>query len=146
MLPRLIVVAVAICAMLSMPMAGLAQTPGGVTKVVYHLNEGTDQAARAMRNIRNHLEADPTAKIQVVTHGRGIDFLLKDAKKPTGGAFSNDVEELALRGIEFKVCSNTLETRKIDRTQVITDGKIIPSGVAEVARLQAREGYVYLRP
>ncbi len=146
MLPRLVVVAVSMCAMLGVPMAGLAQTPGGVTKVVYHLNEGTDQAARAMRNIRNHLEADPTAKIQVVTHGRGIDFLLKDAKKPTGDAFANDVEELALRGIEFKVCSNTLETRKINRTQVITDGKIVASGVAEVARLQAKEGYVYLRP
>lgn len=146
MLPRLVVVAVSMCAMLGGPTAGLAQTTGSVTKVVYHLNEGTDQAARAMRNIRNHLEADPTAKIQVVTHGRGIDFLLKDAKKPTGDAFSNDVEELALRGIEFKVCSNTLETRKINRTQVITDGKIVASGVAEVARLQAKEGYVYLRP
>ena len=52
-------------------------------KVVYHLNEGFEQAARAMTNIRNHLSADPTAKI-VVAHGRGIDFLLKDAKTPTG--------------------------------------------------------------
>jgi uncharacterized protein len=126
------------------PMPSLAQ--GDAIKVVYHLNEGLDQAARAMGNIRNHLGADPQAKIQVVTHGRGIDFLLKDAKNSSGGLFSNDVEELSLRGIEFKVCRNTLQGRKIDPAQVVADGKIVPSGVAEVARLQAKEGYVYLRP
>ncbi|MFN0301677.1 MAG: DsrE family protein [Burkholderiales bacterium] len=146
MLSRSAVVAMSMCAMLGSPITGIAQGGDGVTKVVYHLNEGTDQAARAIGNIRNHLAADPKAKIQVVTHGRGVDFLLKDAKKSTGAAFSNDIEELVLQGIEFKVCNNTLETRKIDRAQVIADGKIVASGVAEVARLQAKEGYVYLRP
>jgi len=29
---------------------------------------------------------------------------------------------------------------------VISDAKIVPSGVAEVARLQALEHYAYLRP
>ena len=45
-------------------------------KVVYHMSEGIPQASRAINNIRNHLAADPTAKIVVVTHGLGIDFLL----------------------------------------------------------------------
>lgn len=115
-------------------------------KVVYHLNEGLEQAARAMNNIRNHLSADGKAKIVVVTHGRGIDFLLKGAKTPQGNAFSNDIEELATRGIEFRVCKNTLTQRKIDEGNVAGEGKIVASGVAEVARLQAREGFVYLRP
>ena len=126
--------------------ASYAQTRTDEVKVVYHLNEGIDQAARAMNNIRNHLGADPKAKIQVVTHGRGIDFLLKGARKPNGASFTNDIEELATRGIEFKVCRNTLETREIDASNVVPDGRIVASGVAEVARLQAKEGYVYLRP
>ncbi|MSQ20909.1 MAG: hypothetical protein EXR39_15475 [Betaproteobacteria bacterium] len=130
--------------MLGASLPALAQ--GDAIKVVYHLNEGIEQAARASGNLRNHLGADPNAKIQVVTHGRGIDFLLKDAKNSAGAAFSNDVEELSLRGVEFKVCRNTLQSRKIDPAQIIADGKIAPSGVAEVARLQAKEGYVYLRP
>ncbi len=37
-------------------------------------------------------------------------------------------------------------TRKIDRSKVIPDVDIVPSGVAEAARLQAREGFAYLRP
>lgn len=56
--------------------AAFAQTP---IKVVYHLSEGIPQASRAIGNIRNHLAADPTARIVVVTHGLGIDFLIDGA-------------------------------------------------------------------
>ena len=121
-------------------------TAGDPVKVVYHLNEGLEQATRAMTNLRNHLSADPTAKIVVVAHGRGIDFLLKDAKTPSGAAFVTDVDELALRGVEFRVCRFTLERRGIDPSRMVSDAKLVPSGVAEVARLQSVEHYAYLRP
>jgi intracellular sulfur oxidation DsrE/DsrF family protein len=115
-------------------------------KVVYHLNEGAEQATRAITNIRNHLSADPTAKIVVVAHGRGIDFLLKDAKTPAGSPFVTDIDELALRGVEFRACRFTLERRNIDPSKLVSDAKLVPSGVAEVARLQSVEHYAYLRP
>jgi intracellular sulfur oxidation DsrE/DsrF family protein len=127
--------------------AGLVPaTAAEPVKVVSHVNEGIEQAARAMTNIRNHLSTDPTAKIVVVAHGRGIDFLLKEAKTPGGSAFGTDVEELALRGVEFRVCRFTLERRDIEPSKVVPDAKIVPSGVAEVARLQSREHYSYLKP
>ena len=121
-------------------------TAADPVRVVYHLNEGPEQASRAMQNIQNHLTADPDAKIVVVAHGRGIDFLLKGAKEPSGNAFANHVDELALRGVEFRVCRFTLERRHIDPTKLVSDAKIVPSGVAEVARLQAREKFAYLKP
>jgi intracellular sulfur oxidation DsrE/DsrF family protein len=121
-------------------------TAADPVRVVYHLNEGPEQASRAMQNIQNHLTADPGAKIVVVAHGRGIDFLLKDAKEPNGNAFANHVDELALRGVEFRVCRFTLERRHLDPTKLVSDAKIVPSGVAEVARLQFREKFAYLKP
>ena len=124
----------------------LPATAAEPVRVVYHLNEGVEQAVRALTNIRNHLSADPTARIVVVAHGRGVDFLLKEAKTPAGTAFVTDIDELALRGVEFRVCRFTLERRSIDATRVVPDAKIVPSGVAEVARLQSREHYAYLRP
>jgi len=134
-------------AMLGLLLAALLSASAAEpVKVVYHLNEGVEQAVRALTNIRNHLSADPTAKIVVVAHGRGIDFLLKEAKTPGGTAFVTDIDELALRGVEFRVCRFTLERRSIDATRVVPDAKIVPSGVAEVARLQSREHYVYLKP
>lgn len=115
-------------------------------RVVYHLNEGVQQASRAIGNIRNHLSADPKAKIVVVTHGPGIDFLLDGAENMSGSKFSAAIGELASRGVEFRVCNNTLTSRKIAKEQVVMEAKIVPSGVAEVANLQAKERYVYLRP
>nr|WP_226494649.1 DsrE family protein [Hydrogenophaga taeniospiralis] len=123
-----------------------AQAADDAIKVVYHMSEGIPQASRAINNIRNHLAADPKAKIVVVTHGLGIDFLLDGATNQMEQPFAGAIGELAARGVEFRVCNNTLVSRKIDPARVAMEAKIVPSGVAEVARLQAREGFVYLRP
>jgi uncharacterized protein len=115
-------------------------------KVVYHVNTGVDTASAILGNVRNHLSADPTAKIVVVTHGAGIDFLLDGAKDNKGREFSGMMSDLTSKGVQFRVCNNTLTSRNIDPNKVSMDAKIVPSGVAEVARLQAKEGYVYLKP
>ncbi|MGV1044711.1 DsrE family protein [Limnohabitans sp.] len=115
-------------------------------KVVYHLSEGIPQASRAIGNIRNHLNADPTAKIVVVTHGLGIDFLLDGATNQMDQPFAGSVSDLVGKGVEFRVCNNTLVSRKISADKVQMEAKVVPSGVAEVAKLQAKEGFVYLRP
>lgn len=115
-------------------------------KTVYHLNGGIDTASAALNNIQNHLNADPRAKIVVVTHGPGIDFLIQDAKDSKGREFSAAVSDLAGKGIDFRVCNNTLVSRNINPDKILMETKIVPSGVAEVARLQAREGFMYLKP
>ena len=115
-------------------------------KVVYHLSEGVPQASRAINNIRNHLAADPTAKIVVVTHGLGIDFLIDGATNQLDQPFAGSISDLANKGVEFRVCNNTLVSRNIPADKVVMEAKVVPSGVAEVARLQAKEGFVYLRP
>lgn len=115
-------------------------------KTVYHMSEGIPQASRAINNIRNHLAADPKAKIVVVTHGLGIDFLLDGAVNQMDQPFAGAIGELAGKGVEFRVCNNTLVSRKLDPAKVVMEAKVVPSGVAEVARLQAKEGFVYLRP
>ena len=56
------------------------------------------------------------------------------------------IGDLSAKGVGFFVCNNTLVSRNIDASKVAMEAKVVPSGVAEVARLQAREGYVYLRP
>ncbi|TSE19436.1 DsrE/DsrF-like family protein [Tepidimonas alkaliphilus] len=130
-------------ASLTLTMTAQAAEP---IKVVYHLSEGIPQATRAIGNIRNHLNADPSAKIVVVAHGLGIDFLLEGATNQQDQPFAGAIAELANRGVEFRVCNNTLVARRIDANKLVPEAKVVPSGVAEVAKLQAREGFVYLRP
>ena len=136
---------------LALPAAtALLQTPATCQaeqqeKVVYHINDSS-VASLALNNIRNHLKAEPGVKITVVTHGKGIDFLLKDAADKNGNPYEVAVQELAAQGVDFRVCNNTLKSRNLDKSAVIEEASVVPSGVAEIARLQAREGYVYLKP
>jgi hypothetical protein len=72
--------------------------------------------------------------------------MLDGAKDRNGNPFDATIQELKSKGVEFRLCNNTLVSRKIEKSKVIADVSIVPSGVAEAARLQAREGFVYLRP
>lgn len=115
-------------------------------KVVYHLADGIDQASRAMANIRNHLRAEPETKIVVVANGDGIKFLLAGAKERNGKPFDAAVTALAAQGVEFRLCKNTLIAHDVPLSQVLPEARLVTSGVVEIARLQAKEGFVYLRP
>ncbi|MEJ5270237.1 MAG: DsrE family protein [Hydrogenophilus sp.] len=116
-------------------------------KAVYHFTQGVEEAARGLNNIRNHLDADPTAKIVVVANGKaGVQFILEDAVDHNGKPFAERISALANRGVEFRVCNNTLTAFQIPKEKLALEAKIVPSGVAEVARLQAKEGYAYIRP
>ena len=123
------------------PQANIAED-----KVVYHVNDSAHQAVDALRNIGNHLEVNPKAKIVVVTHALGVDFLFKEARDKNGNPYNVTVEGLKERGVQFDVCDITLRNRKLSRSQFIPEAQFVPSGVAEITRLQQREGYAYLRP
>ena len=125
---------------------GAYAAPGDPVKVVYHMNEDVARAPQALRNVRNHLSVDPKAKIVFVSHAAGINFLMKDAKDKNGNPFDVTVQDLKSKGVEFRVCEITLKSRNIDKKQLIEDVVYVPSGVAEVSRLQVQEGYAYLKP
>ncbi len=120
--------------------------PIGPDKVVYHLSAGLEQASDGLRNIRNHLEVNPKAQIVVVAHNVGVDYLMKGTKDKNGNRYQDIVENLANQGVRFSVCEITLRQRALKREQFIEEAAFVPSGVAEIARLQSREGYAYLRP
>ena len=125
---------------LGLTLFGAVCAADGLVQVVYHLSEGPAQATRAMNNIRNHLQADPTARIVVVAHGSGIEFPLEDAKDAKGLSSAGPIRELANRGVQFRVCNNTLVTRGITRHKVVLEAPVVPSGVAEVADAAGKGG------
>lgn len=114
-------------------------------RVVYHINSNKDVLG-ALRNVMHHLEASPNANVVVVAHSNGVEFLLAGAKDTTGVLYENEVAKLAARGVDFRVCKNTLIRRKIDLAKVISEADLVPSGIAEISRLQSLEGYAYLKP
>ena len=131
----------------------------GKQKVVYHVNyDNPKTQAGALRNIQNHINAvgAENLDIKVVMHGKGLTMLLTpDAaartKLPSGNATDEiqaKISGLKDQGIDFEVCSNTLRGKKIDFESDLYDvdkADIVPSGVAELARLQ-QMGYAYIKP
>lgn len=123
---------------------GVVREPVAAQNVVYHISN-SDSAGAALRSLSNHLNAAPGVKVVVVAHNKGVDFLLRGARDETGMPFEASVREFGRRGVEFRVCHNTLERRGIAATQVIPGAALVPSGIAEIGRLQGREGYAYMR-
>jgi hypothetical protein len=124
----------------------LAGVAAAQDKVVYHFSDGLVQASNGLRNIRNHREVDPAAKIVVVAHAQGVDFLMKGAQDKNGNPYSVIVEDLKSQGVEFQVCQITLRNRKLSKDQFIEEVTYVPSGVQQITRLQQKEGYAYLKP
>ena len=132
----------------------------GKQKVVYHINyDNPKKQAGALRNIQNHINAvgADNLDLKVVLHGNGLALLLDpdslEKLKKFKHANANEgmaakISNLKGQGVSFHVCANTVRGRKVDVQNDLYDveqGDIVPSGVAEVAKLQAM-GYSYIKP
>ena len=115
-------------------------------RVVYHFDNTEVQGLKGLRNIRNHLDNDPQARITVVAHADGVDFLLEGKKDRYGNDYAPMVEALRARGVRFEVCDITLRSRNLNRNQFIPETEFTPSGVVRMAQLQTREGAAYIKP
>lgn len=132
-------------ALIALALAATSSLAAAQDKVVYHVSDTAAQALGALRNIRNHLDTDPTAKITVVTHALGIDFLMEGAKDANGSAYAGPVAALKGRGVTFEVCEITLKNRNIKKETFLQEVDFTPSGVVRLTKLQL-QGYAYIRP
>ena len=132
----------------------------GKQKVVYHINgDNPKQNAGALRNIQNHINAvgAENLDLKVVLHGNGLALLLEPEALEKLTKFKNanadevmtaKVSALKDQGVSFHVCNNTIRGRKVSYENDLYDvdeEDIVPSGVAELAKLQAM-GYTYIKP
>ena len=113
--------------------------------VVYHIDDTSTQALKGLRNIRNHIDTDPTAKITVVTHAFGVDFLMEGMKDRNESPFAATVAGLTARGVKFEVCEITLKNRNLKKEQFIQEVDFTPSGTVRLTKLQ-KQGYAYIKP
>lgn len=123
----------------------LAEGHGSDIKVVYHMDDA--RVGRfALHIAQDQLDTNPNMKIAMVAYADGVDFLLRGASDRNDKPYAPDVQALLKRGVQFKVCSATLRFRDIPKDQVLDGMEFVPAGTYEVIRLQAEDGYVYLKP
>ena len=127
---------------------GTGPAPGGVCADDRSGGEGVARAPgriRAWHRVAVLLVAWSLA-VGLTRVALGVHFLLDGAKDKNGNSYDALVQDLMGKGVEFRLCRFTLERNKIDPAKVIPEATLVPSGVAEVSRLQFREGYSYLKP
>ena len=130
----------------------------GKQKVVYHVNYyGPKEQTAALRNVQNHINAvgAENLDLRVVLHGNGVAMLMyPDSLEGTKMKEANANDEMQARiaglkqqGVRFEVCANTLKGRNVpmDALYDTDQADIVPSGVAELAKLQGR-GFAYIKP
>lgn len=154
------IVALVFLTVTSITTASAAENSYGKQKVVYHINyDNPKKQAGALRNIQNHINAvgAENLDLKVVLHGNGLALLVEpdSLEKLTKFKHANatdkmtaNIDVLKGQGVNFNVCANTVRGRKVDINDDlynVEQSDIVPSGVAELAKLQ-QQGYMYIKP
>ena len=132
------------------PTSAAPSAPYYVFQRVVYQNDGglPDNHAyfgRILHNIAAHIAAtDGKVEIRVVNFAAGVTmFQLAKADTELRG----QIDALRAKGVKFLICRNTLNGMglKLEDLYAVKPGDVVPSGVAEIARLQG-QGFVYIHP
>jgi hypothetical protein len=129
--------------------APASDSPYQFQKVVYQNSGGLpdDRAyfLRVLRNIGAHVAAtEGNVEIRLVSFSGGVK-VFQQAK--TDPELAKAIDAVREKNVRLLVCRNTMRALNltVDDVYGLTEADIVPSGVAELARLQGM-GFVYIHP
>ena len=132
---------------IGLALSGLAFATLAADKVVYHIDDASTQATRALRNVRNQLDVAPKTTITMVAHADGVDFLLDGARDEKNNIeYASLISDLKARGVTFEVCEITMERRKLNKSQFVMEANFTRSGVVRITELQNQKHFAYIKP
>lgn len=110
------------------------------TKVVLHLQSSDSLVHKSIVNqVSNLKKALPDATIELVCHGPGLEFLLKDKSR-----YVNRLEKMKLKDVSFVGCEFTMSQRNYKKEDLVPFAQTVPLGIAEIVKKQA-DGWLYVK-
>lgn len=114
-----------------------AQTPAH--KILFALTSGdAGDWNLTLGNVANLLKGMPTAEVEVVAYGPGINFVKK------GSAAEAEIKELEQKHVHFMACHNSMVFLHLTPADLVEGVGVVPSGVVEVVTKQ-EEGWTYIK-
>ena len=110
-------------------------------KVVFDLTskDSNDQKA-AIRWLNEVSKAEPTAQMEVVMYGQGLDLVTKGKS-----AVADEVIRLAQnKNIAYKVCQVAMKAHNLTENDLLQGVQTVPDGIYEVISKQ-RQGWGYIK-
>jgi uncharacterized protein len=126
------------------PGAAPAAAAAAEERVVYHVNDASS-TREALNFITNHIAADPTARITLLTNGRGV-FALVNGERDRQGDYASVIAGLQSKGVRFVACRNSMTKNNVLESALVPGVQTVQAGVVELARLQSVERAAYIKP
>lgn len=109
-------------------------------KIVFQLTTADTMAHKAlMKQLGNITTVEPTAQIEVVCHGPGLDMLRKDKSIIAG-----KIEEFTKKGIVFNACEFSMKERNVNADQILTSAKFVKAGIVYIVK-KDQQGWCYIK-
>lgn len=110
-------------------------------RVVFDLTSKDSNDQRAVIRWLNEVsKAEPTAQMEVVMYGQGLDLVTKGKS-----IVSDDVIHLAQnKNIAFKVCQVAMKAHNLQLNDLLQGVQTVPDGIYEVISKQ-RQGWGYIK-
>ena len=112
---------------------------------MFHLDSDTSMN-RMLAQVARHHAFNPGIETRVILIGNGVKPALEGAKDANGGQYSAQMEQLMASGIRIFACEATLNYYNLTEDNLAFGVETVPSGVAALGRLQASEGWGYIKP
>ena len=109
--------------------------------VVFDVTSNDTSVQRSvLRWVSGILKADPSAKLEVVMYGHGIDLVLNDQ------AYLPDIVKTlaASPQVQFNVCAVALKAHNHTTADLLPGVKTVPDGIYEIISRQA-DGWGYIK-
>lgn len=108
-------------------------------KVVFHLHD-EERALIAVNNINDLIKdlGKENVQIELLMNGTGVKIMRKE------GEHRHRLEYLAEKGVDLKVCSNSLEGHNISEKELLDEAQPVPAGVSELVKKQD-DGWSYIK-
>jgi len=110
--------------------------------VVHVTSSDSTDWKMALRNVSNLYNNDdvatPAERLKVVVNGDAVRYLLASSPE------ADQVRSMTGAGIQIAACENSFDRFGYDTDNLVEGVSTVPSGVAEVVRLQ-RRGVSYLK-
>lgn len=123
------------------PSAAVAETTPGVA---FHVDSDAHMN-RMLRQVARHHAANPDIPVRVILIAEGVRAALEGAEDANGGSYSAQMEQLLAAGVRIFACENTLISFNWSAEDLAFGIETVPSGIAELGRLQVKEQWAYIK-
>ncbi|WP_224269346.1 DsrE family protein [Haloprofundus salinisoli] len=118
------------------------ETPDPTMSTVFHFTDDESHQEHALGNVSNLL-ADETIDLDdvvLLVNGSGFKLVLEAQTE-----HAEKLQELQEQGVSIRACENTMERFSASQDDLVDGVETVPSGVGELTKLQAGDGYAYIK-